>query len=166
MTEKIRKLIIKNSKKLFLNTQINSFNRGYHTVYNYKKMNSLIINDSELRYELKDKYSNVLNLAKKLSKRISVNNIVVTKGREGSVLINCKNWSVTSCPAFSSNSVDTVGAGDTFFALYSLSIGSKIDNKIGLLISSLAASFSTNQVGNISTFNCDILKKQLSHIIK
>ena len=64
------------------------------------------------------------------------------------------------------NNIDTVGAGDTFFALSALSIGSKIDSKIGLLISSLAASFSINQLGNISTFDLNILKKHLNHIFK
>ena len=166
ITKEIRKIITNNSKKLFLNTQINSFNRGYHTVYNYKKINSLIINESELRYELKDKNSNVLNLAKKLKKKLSVENIIVTKGKWGSILINCRNWSYILCPAFSENNIDTVGAGDTFFALSALSIGSKIDTKLGLLISSLAASFSTNQIGNLSIFNYKILEKQLNHILK
>ena len=41
IAEKIRKLILKKSHKVFLNTQINSFNRGYHTVLKYKKMNTL-----------------------------------------------------------------------------------------------------------------------------
>ena len=166
ITEKIRKIITGSSKKLFLNTQINSFNRGYHTVYKYKKINSLIINESELRYELKDKHSTILGLAKKLRKKISVDNIIVTKGKWGAFFINCKNWSSILCPAFSENNIDTVGAGDTFFALSALSIGSKIDSKLGLLISSLAASFSINQIGNLSTFNYKILDKQLNHILK
>ena len=166
ITKKIRKIINGSSKKLFLNTQINSFNRGYHTVYKYKKINSLIINESELRYELKDKHSTILNLAKKLKKRILVDNIIVTKGKFGSILVNCKNWSSILCPAFSENTIDTVGAGDTFFALSALCIGSKIDSKLALLIGSLAASFSTNQIGNLSAFNFKILDKQLNHILK
>jgi len=166
ITKKIRKIINDNSKKLFLNTQINSFNRGYHTVYKYKKINSLIINEAELRYELKDKHSTILDLAKKLKKKISVDNIIVTKGKFGSILINCKNWSSILCPAFSENTIDTVGAGDTFFALSSLCIGSKVDSKLGLLIGSLAASFSTDQIGNLSVFNSKILNKQLNHILK
>ena len=166
ITKRIRKLILKNGKKVFLNTQINSFNRGYHTVYKYKKMNSFIINESELRYELKDKNSSLSILAKKLSKKIALNNIIVTKGRWGAVQIDCKDDSIISCPAFNDNTIDTVGAGDTFFALSSLTLGSKINSKIGLLISSMAASYSINQLGNISTFNFDILKKHLSHIFK
>ena len=55
---------------------------------------------------------------------------------------------------------------DTFFALSSLTLGSNINKKIGLLISSLAASYSINQLGNISAFNLSILKKHLNHIFK
>ena len=166
ISEKIRDVLTKNSKKLFLNTQINSFNRGYHTVFKYKKINSLIINESELRYELRDKESEVIDLAKKLKRKINVNYIIVTKGKYGSVMINCKSWSIYKCPAFSQNNIDTVGAGDTFFSLSSIAIASKIENNLTLLISSLAASYSTNQVGNLSIFNEKILNKQLTHMLK
>lgn len=166
ITEKIRNLIIKYSKKLFLNTQINSFNRGYHTVFKYKKMNSYIINESELRYELKDRSSSLEYLTKKLFKKISLKNIIVTRGRWGAKIFNSRNKNVISCPAFNENTIDTVGAGDTFFALFSLSLGSNVNKRIGLLISSLAASYSVDQLGNILTFNFNILKKHLSHIFK
>ena len=56
-TNLVRKTIQKYSNKLFLNTQINSFNRGYHTLFKYKNLNTLVINESELRYELRDKKS-------------------------------------------------------------------------------------------------------------
>ena len=166
ITEKIRKLILKNSDKIFINTQINSFNRGYHTVLKYKKMNTLVINEGELRYELRDKHSKIPNLVKNLSKKISVKNIVVTSGMSGAALVNCKNNSVIFCPAFSQNSIDTVGAGDTFFGMSSLSIGAKIDNKISMLIASISASFAINQLGKKSYFNEKDLKKHLTHIFK
>ena len=166
ITKKIRKLITSNSKKVFLNTQINSFNRGYHTVYKYKKINTLVINESELRYETSDRNSSILFCVKKIRKKVKAENIIVTQGNRGALFINCKDWSCISCPAFNQASVDTIGAGDTFLALCALCAGSKIDNRLTLLISSLAASFSTNQLGNISTFNYDILKKQINHILK
>lgn len=165
ITKEVRKMISKNRKKIFLNTQINSFNRGFHTVFNYKKINTLIINESELRYELKDKKSNIIDLAKKIKKRISMNNLIVTKGKWGSILVNCKNFSSIHCPAFTDNNIDTVGAGDTFFAIASLCISSKLDDSLGLLISTLAARHSINQIGNLSTFSYKTLEKQLHHIL-
>lgn len=165
ITNKIRKLLSIYKNKFFLNTQINSFNRGYHTVYKYKKVNSLIINESELRYETSDRNSDLIHLAKKIKKRINVKNIIITRGNLGSLLIDSKNKSYV-CPAFNKKSIDTIGAGDTFFALLSMCAGSKIDNYISLLISSLAASYSTNQLGNINVYNFNTLTKQLNHILK
>jgi len=166
ITKKIRKLITANSKKIFLNTQINSFNRGYHTVYKYEKVNTLVINESELRYETSDRNSNILILVKKLRKKVKAKNIIVTQGNLGALFVNCENWSSIFCPAFNQTSIDTIGAGDTFLALSALCSGSKIDNRLTLLISSLAASFSTHQLGNISIFNYEILTKQINHILK
>ena len=165
ITSKIRNLFSIYKDKFFLNTQINSFNRGYHTVYKYKKINSLVINESELRYETSDRNSNLINLAKKIREKINIKNIVVTRGNLGCVLIDSAN-KVYECPAFNKKSIDTIGAGDTFFALLSMCFGSKIDNYISLLISSLAAGYSANQLGNIDIFNSNILIKQLSHILK
>ena len=129
-------------------------------------MNTLVINEGELRYELRDKHSKIPNLVKSLSKKISVKNIIVTRGMLGAVLVNCKNNSVISCPAFNQNNVDTVGAGDTFFGICSLLLGSKIDNTISMLMGSLSASFSIDQQGKKFFFSYKILKKYLTHMFK
>ena len=156
-----------NSNKIFLNTQINSFNRGYHTVFNYKKINTLVINESELRYELRDRNSIVPILANKLAKKILLQNIIITRGRTGAIIINKKNNLIISCPAFNHDNKDTIGAGDTFFALSSLSIGAKIDFRISILIASIAASFSIDQISaKQKIFNSKTLEKYLSHILK
>ncbi len=166
MTEKIRKLILRNPDKVFLNTQINSFNRGYHTVFKYKKVNTLVINEYELRYELRDKHTEISKLAKILSKKISAKNIIVTRGIYGSVLINRKNNLVISCPAFYQNNIDTVGAGDTFFGICGMAIGSKVDNKISMLLGAISAGLAVEQIGNKFYYNFQTLKKHLTHIFK
>ena len=166
ITEKIRKLILKNSNKVFLNTQINSFNRGYHTVLKYKKINTVIINEGELRYELRDKHSKIPELVKNLSKKISVKNIIVTRGMRGAVFVNCKSNSVTTCPAFNQKNIDTIGAGDTFFAICSLLIGSNVSAKISMLMASISASFSIDQQGKKFFFSNKVLKKYLTHMFK
>jgi len=166
ITKKIKKLLLKQRNKIFLNAQINSFNRGYNTVLKYKKINTLVINESELRYELRDKHSGVQALAKKLSKIIYAKNIVITKGKSGSTFINTKNNSLIYCPAFNKNNIDTIGAGDSFFAILSLVLGSGLDIKTCMLIGSLAASFSIDQQGKKTYFDSKTLNKHLTHIFK
>ena len=129
-------------------------------------MNTLVVNEGELRYELRDKHSNISTLVKNLSKKISVKNIAVTSGTRGASLANVKNNVIISCPAFNQNSIDTVGAGDTFFAIFSLLIGSKIDKRICMLIASISSSFSITQLGTKSYFNKKNLIKYLNHIFK
>ena len=166
MTKKIIKLISKNNHKVFLNTQLNSFNRGYHTVFKYKKIETLVINEGELRYELRNKHSDVVELAKILFKKISVKNIIVTRGIYGSILINKKKNLVIFCPAFDQDIIDTVGAGDTFFALCSLAIGSKVDPKISMMMGAISAGFAIEKIGNKFYYDFQTLKKHLTHIFK
>ena len=122
------------------------------------------MNEGELRYELRDKNSNISNLVKNLSKIISVKNIIVTRGANGATLIEPKKNNTVSCPAFNQKNIDTIGAGDTFFTLCSLLIGSKIDNRISMLMGSIAASFSIDQLSKKLTFNNKILKRYLTHM--
>ena len=56
------------SKFLAINTQLNAYNYSYHTIKNYKKFNTLIINENELRNETRDKSSKIENLMMNLSK--------------------------------------------------------------------------------------------------
>jgi rfaE bifunctional protein kinase chain/domain/rfaE bifunctional protein nucleotidyltransferase chain/domain len=166
ITKKVRDFLLKYNKKIYLNTQINSFNRGYHTVFKYKKVNTLIINESELRYELRDKNSSIKDLVKKLSKKLSAKQIIITRGANGSTFVDLsKNISI-DCPAFNNTNVDTVGAGDTFFTIFSLMLSSKIDARVSLLIASIAASFSIDQLNKKITFSKKILTKHLSHMFK
>ena len=163
-SKKIRKELEKYKKKMFLNTQINSFNRNFHTLFNYKNTNTLIMNESELRYELKDQNSNLKILLKKLKMKINFDHLIVTQGRFGSThFIKDKSY---FCPAFSSNAQDATGAGDTFFAYASICLAAKIDYRIVNLISSIAAGYSVTNVSNKKFFNLSLLHKHLSHLLQ
>ena len=82
----------------------------------------MIINEAELRHELRDKISNVETLSKKLLKQMKIKNLVVTMGKNGALIMNNK-FKKIECPAFSSTYVDKVGAGDLTLFLGSI-IGS------------------------------------------
>jgi len=60
--------------------------------------------------------------------------------------------------------VDTVGAGDTFFGICGLAIGSKVDNKISMLLGAISAGFAIAQIGNKFYYSFQTLKKHLTHI--
>ena len=112
--------ICKKSKFLALNAQINASNIGYHTIRNYNRFNTLIINEKEIRHEMRDKIGKLENLMKKLSLEKRIKNLIVTKGESGSILYNKKINKYFYADAFAKKVVDKIGAGDTMLSCWSL----------------------------------------------
>ena len=86
ISKKSAEIICKKSKFLALNAQVNASNIGFHTIRNYKNFNTLVINEKEIRHEMRDKISKLEVLMSKLSKEKNIQNVVVTMGATGSVL--------------------------------------------------------------------------------
>ena len=62
----------------------------------YKNIDSLIINENELRHEMRDKVGNLVKMGTKLIKFLNVNKLTVTRGNNGAVLIDKKGKSINS----------------------------------------------------------------------
>lgn len=159
-------LICKKSKYLALNAQVNAANVGYHSMRNYKKIDCVIINEKEIRYELRDRTSDIKKLARSLAAQQKIKNLIVTRGTEGSILYNSKKNIFINCGAFAKNTVDKVGAGDAMLSVLSLCLFNKIDQKLSLLIASLAAAQSVEIIGNKHSIDKIIILKTLESILK
>ena len=166
ISKKSANIICKNSKFLALNAQINASNIGYHTIRNYNKFNTLIINEKEIRHEMRDKVIKVEVLMKKLASEKNIKNLIVTKGESGSILYDKIKNKYFYSDAFAKKIVDKVGAGDTMLSIIGPCIKSKIDNDITLLVSSLAAAQSVETIGNKYTISKVKILKTLENILK
>ena len=96
ISKKSAKIICKYSNFLALNAQVNASNIGYHTIRNYNNFDTLIINEKEIRHEMRDKISKLEFLMTKLSKEKIINNLIVTLGGKGSVLYNRKKINIST----------------------------------------------------------------------
>jgi rfaE bifunctional protein kinase chain/domain len=148
ITKKLAKLLCKNSKFLALNAQTNASNTGYHSIQKYKGVNCVVINETELRQELRDKNEKLNILTKKLTKTIGINNLVITRGSNGAILYSSKDKKYFYCPAFASKVVDKIGAGDSMLSIMSILIKSKFKNIISLFLGSLAGAMSVSEMSN------------------
>lgn len=166
ITEKLSKFIMKNSKFLSVNAQLNATNLGYHTISKYNLSDLLIINENELRHEMRDKESNLDYLIIKLSKNIKTKYIVVTSGSEGAKLFISKNKKIINCPAFTYDFIDKVGAGDTLLSLLSISIKKSESLELSMLIASLAAAQNVKSLANSSYISDIEMKKNLKSYLK
>ena len=166
ITKKIIQNFSKTKNKIFLNCQINAFSRDTYSIFKYKKVNTLIVNETELRNELKDKFSRIETLIKESLKYFKFNNIIVTQGKNGGTGYICKNKKFFYYAAFTTNPVDNIVAGDTFFAITSLLLSKKIDPEVSSFFGNLAAFVATSSMGNESVVSLDDIKKLSYHILK
>lgn len=165
ISKKIATEIIKKNKHTFLNAQINASNKGFHNINKYDSINSIVINENELRQEFRDNITHINILAKTLIKNKKIQNLIVTRGINGAILINNK-YQVFSCPGFALKSIDKVGAGDAMLSLASLGLKLKLDPELVLFISSLAAAISVETIGNKEQVTYHKLDRILEYMLK
>jgi len=166
LSRETAKRISKQSVFTSLNAQINAANIGYHTMNNYKNIDCAIINETELRHELRDRESDIETLMKQLTNNLLIKNMVVTQGTSGVTLYSAEDERYYNCPAFAEKVVDKIGAGDAMLALISCSIKNGFDPDLSLFVGSLAAAQSVEVIGNSVPVNKIKLLKTLSHAIK
>jgi bifunctional ADP-heptose synthase (sugar kinase/adenylyltransferase) len=160
------KNISKRSIFTSLNAQINAANIGYHTMNNYRDIECTIINENELRHELRNRERSVETLMKQLSESLNVIKLVVTCGRGGAMLFDSEKNMVHHCPAFASKVVDKIGAGDAMLALISCSLKNGFSADLSLFIGSLAAAQSVETIGNSTPVSKIKLLKTIQHATK
>ena len=166
ISSKSANLICKLSKYLALNAQVNAANVGYHSMRNYKNVDCVIINEKEIRHELRDKNGTIKSLMKTLSQEQNIKNLVVTQGATGSTLYNKKDKKFILCDAYAKTAVDKIGAGDAMLSVISLCLKCGFHRELALLIASLAAAQSVETIGNKETINKIQILKTLEHILK
>jgi sugar/nucleoside kinase (ribokinase family) len=103
---------------------------------------------------------------KTLSQTLQAMNVVVTRGNQGAKLYKRTTDEFMTCPAFASKVVDKVGSGDAMLALLSASLRSGIDEKLSLLVGSLAAAQSVETIGNSQSVRKSNILKTLQHALK
>jgi rfaE bifunctional protein nucleotidyltransferase chain/domain len=110
-------LLEQKSKFLAVNSQSNAGNHGYNLVSKYRRADYVCVDGTEARLAVHDKFSDMEDVVTKLLPGlIDCNNIVVTLGKNGCFAFDRKAG-LCKVPALTSSIVDTVGAGDAFFAL-------------------------------------------------
>lgn len=164
ITKKVAKYINTISKFSFLNAQINASNAGFHTLENYKNINTVVINATELRHEMRQRDGNIVELGKVLQNRMKSKKIVITQGQSGAVLITKKKNILA--PAFSDKLVDKIGAGDTLLVLLSICLKAGFEDEVAIFVASVAAGMSTAGFANSQTIDKNELLNKIKYYLK
>lgn len=110
-------ILCADSRFLAVNTQTNAGNFGYNLVSRYSRADLICLDDTEARLAAAEKYVDLEQmLTRSLPAKIDCERIILTLGREG-----CAGYTpaegINLVPAFTKTVVDTIGAGDAFFAV-------------------------------------------------
>lgn len=140
ITDRIIGTIERFSKKFAVNTQTNAANTGYNVITKYYKPDFVCLDEPEARWTTQERFTDIEDVIRKLSRKLKSTCLIVTLGKKGSIGMN-KNKIINRTPIFSSKVVDTVGAGDAFFAFTApcfaqdmpLDLVSFIGNAVGAL---------------------------------
>jgi rfaE bifunctional protein nucleotidyltransferase chain/domain len=116
-------LLTRKAPFLAVNTQTNSANHGYNLISKYRRADYICLDGPEARLAIRNKYANTEELVLRLPEVIDCNKTIVTLGKNGclsydrSVHASDKAAGLNQVPALTNTIVDTVGAGDAFFAV-------------------------------------------------
>ena len=160
-------LIKKRKKNIFVNTQLNAANFGYHTISKYKNSSCAIINEVELRHEMRNRYSEIPKLLPLLSKKLNIKKLIVTAGSKGSFGYCLKTNEINYCPAFTSYFKDKIGAGDCYMAIFSIICNIyPADMKLAMFVASVATIDIISNYGNEFSVDKTRLKKRILYMLK
>ena len=110
-------MLERSARFLAVNAQSNSANMGFNLITRYSRADYICIDVPEARLAASDRFSDVATLTGEvLPARIDCPRFVVTHGRNGCVVYE-RGHELVHVPAFTKTVVDTVGAGDAFFAV-------------------------------------------------
>jgi rfaE bifunctional protein kinase chain/domain/rfaE bifunctional protein nucleotidyltransferase chain/domain len=163
LTDNIKNFLCRNIKNLCINVQTNSANLGYNLITNYNKCKYFTIDEPEARLATQQRFCDIKKIFLILKNKISFEIGSITFGDQGSHVFS--KGKITHVPALSKNVVDTLGAGDAYFAYSSIySIVSKNEVEISF-IGNLAGAIKIQHLGHEKFIRKDDFIKYLKSVL-
>ena len=149
------KLNIDNGFHLMCQTNSNNF--GFNRISKWKnrtkKSTCIDLREASLQINKRISQPRKEDILEIYNYELNTQDLFITTGKEGSIYTN--GYDVEIKPSFKANIVDTIGAGDTFFAFACLCAA--VNNADKLIVPSLAASLSTTWLCNEKSVTKNLL---------
>ncbi|MBM7866684.1 PfkB family carbohydrate kinase [Heliomicrobium gestii] len=162
--QQVMEIVQEKARFLAVNCQTNSANYGMNLITKYKKADTFTIDERELRLAMADPRGAEGALLTRLSQQLGARQGWVTLGSKGSVAVDREERRFVH-PALTLTVLDTVGAGDAFYALSSMSAYLEAPVEIGSLLGNIAGSIASNYLGNSQSVRKGDLLKFVSTVL-
>lgn len=147
ITKKIIDTLSAHSKKIAVNTQTNAANSGYNLITKYKNPFFVCLDEPEIRLASQERFLDIEEVARTIKKETNASNLIVTLGKRGSIAINNSGHGAMT-PIFSTKVIDTVGAGDAFFAFTAPCVMQGMPIDLVGFIGNIAGAIAVQIIGN------------------
>ena len=114
ITAPVIRALERHAPALAVNTQNNGANVGYNMITKYRSPTFVCLDELELRLAAQDKEGPIEEVVATMARLLDCRCLITTLGKSGSIGIT--NGGANRTPIFSSKVVDTIGAGDAYFA--------------------------------------------------
>ena len=159
--------LVDEAKFLAVNVQTNAGNLGYNLLTKYPRADFLCIDAMEARLVAQDKHVPLEEIVGRvIPSMISCPNVTVTHGKAGCYTYNKKRKGIVHAPAFRQDIVDTVGAGDAFFALCSPFAALSAPSEIVSFIGNVAGAMKVGVVGHRESTSKLQLMRYITTLLK
>ncbi len=165
LTKNLIKTICDNAQFLAVNTQSNAGNRGFNVISKYSRADFISLNRSELNLEERDRHCDIKESIMQVSRKISCPRILITMGRFGNVYYDVHEGFVET-PAFATQVLDRMGAGDAVISLCSLCAFQNAPKDVVGFIANAVASQAVATVGHRRSIEPVPLYKHISTLMK
>jgi cytidyltransferase-like protein len=120
IAETTRQILEHGAGFLAINTQTNSANTGYNLITNYRRADLICIDAPEARLATRDRFTPIQTLIRsRFRSLLDCERFIVTHGADGCYTYELREDRLIHIPAFVTDVVDTVGAGDAFLSIAS-----------------------------------------------
>ncbi len=117
--------------------------------------------EREARLAIKDFSGGLVDVAKKLRKKINADHVLITLGQEGTLIHTQKkqkkDWGDDLIPAMNTSAIDPAGGGDALLTVASLSLISGATIWEAAYLGSIAAACQVGRLGNLPLTKNEIL---------
>jgi rfaE bifunctional protein kinase chain/domain/rfaE bifunctional protein nucleotidyltransferase chain/domain len=160
----VQKLVEERARWVALNCQSNSYNYGFNLITKYHRCDLFTMDENELRLATGKRDVSEFSLLSDLTRRLGARQGWLTLGSSGSLV--CRAAGPHSCPAMVKSTVDTVGAGDAFFATAALCARVEAPIELTAILANLSGAVAANIVGNKEPIRGDVIVKNARYLLK
>jgi len=158
-------LLQKEAAFLAVNVQSNAGNIGYNLIDKYSRCDFMCVDAMEARLAVRDKHAGLPDIVtRRLPDLVDCRNFIVTHGRSGCYVR--KGDGAVCIPSFGGAVVDTVGAGDAFFALSAPCVAAGADCEMAGFVGNVAGAIKIGIVGHRRYLSRFEIQRYVSTLLK